>query len=82
MTTRAALHEAIDELPEGVLETLARALERLRDDPFQFMLDNAPMDDEPVTEAECAALDKARAQVAAGQVISNEEVTRLLEALR
>ena len=82
MTTRAAIHEAIDELPEGVLETLARALERLRDDPFQFMLDNAPIDDEPETEAERAGVTLAKAQLANGLGVPHDEVVRRLEALR
>lgn len=79
MTTRAAIHEAIDELPEGVLETLARALERLREDPFQFMLDNAPTDDEPESEAEREAVDRARASAA--PLFTTEQVGALLESM-
>jgi hypothetical protein len=81
MSTREALHEAIDELPDGVIETLARALERLRVDPVGFALDNAPIDDEPETEAEREAVAQARASLAAGRGIPDDEVGRILDAL-
>ncbi len=46
MSTREALHKEIDMLPDSVLETLFCAFGRQRDDPFRFMLDNAPIDEE------------------------------------
>ena len=82
MVTRAALHEEIDNLPDGVLETVSRAFERLRADRSRFMLDNAPVDDEPESEAEREGVALAKGQIAAGLGIPHEEVVRLLEAMR
>ena len=82
MTTREALHATIDQLPEGVLSAVGRALERLRDDPVQFARDMTPYDDEPESEYERRAVADARAQLAAGLGIAHNEVVRRLDALR
>ena len=81
MTTRAALHETIDELPEGLLETLALAIENLRTAPLKFVVDNAPYDDEPVSPAQTRAIAEGEADLAAGRVFSGAEVRRMVEEL-
>ena len=82
MSTREALHQELDELPDGVLETVSRALQRLREDPIQFAIDTAPFDDEPESEAEREGVARAKAQMAAGLGVSPEVVARLMDAMR
>jgi hypothetical protein len=55
--TRAELHDLVDRLPEAELAQV------------EFMLRsmNAPVDDEPVTEDDRAAMEQARRELAAGQ---------------
>ena len=79
MSTREALHKEIDMLPDSVLETLFCAFGRQRDDPFRFMLDNAPIDDEPESEVERAAVAIAKAST--GPFFTTEQVGELLEAM-
>ena len=70
MSTREALHAEIDRLPESVLEAVSNAFERLREDPFLFMLNNLPIDDEPLSAAGRAALE-------AGRVSTGPTLTRM-----
>jgi hypothetical protein len=56
--TRAELHRLVDELPEASLDPVARLLERARD-PTVAMLDASPLDDEPYTREEQAAVEAA-----------------------
>ena len=44
--------------------------------PALVALDNAPFDDEPVTDAEEALIEEARADVRAGRVVNHEDVKR------
>ena len=78
MSTREAVHAEVDQLPEGALETLSRALARWREDPMQFAIDTAPFDDEPESEAEREGVASAKAQIAAGLGVQPDEVVRLL----
>ena len=61
MTTRQALHDLVDRLPD---EQLAAAEERLSEltpisnEEFWKRLEDAPYDDEPLTEREIRALEK------------------------
>jgi hypothetical protein len=45
-------------------------------DPVERALANAPYDDEPVSEEEAREIAEARASLARGEGISNEEVLR------
>lgn len=78
--TRARLHELVDELPESELHAAKRFLEYLRNmgDPLLRALAEAPLDDEPLTPEDEAAIEEARAEYAAGKVLSHEEARRLL----
>jgi hypothetical protein len=56
-----------------------RLVERVRDsdfDPVLLAMLTAPLDDEPETDEERAAVAEAREDVAAGRLISHEEVRR------
>jgi hypothetical protein len=57
--TRAELHQIVDELPEASVEVAGQLLRRAAEEPEVAQLLMAPWDDEPVTEAEQAAVRKA-----------------------
>jgi predicted transcriptional regulator len=55
-----------------------RGLLALDGDPVLNALLNAPEDDEPVTQEEEEAVQRAREDIAAGRVYTHEEAKRLL----
>jgi hypothetical protein len=81
MEDRHALHTLVDELPEPELPAARRFLEYLRQHPphsLRLALDGAPLDDEPVTEDDLAAIREGFVDQARGETVSHEEVKRLL----
>ncbi|MBA3970326.1 MAG: hypothetical protein H0X52_09510 [Gemmatimonadetes bacterium] len=80
MTVKERLHHLVDVLPERELETAARVLEALHAtaDPVAWALDNAPLDDEPYTQEEQAAVEEAYEDVASGTTFTLDEVKREL----
>jgi len=81
MEDRETLHTLVDELPEPELRPARRFLEYLRlqaADPLRAVLDAAPLDDEPVTDDDLAAIREGLDEKAAGEVVAHEEVKRLL----
>lgn len=60
------LHLVIDKLSDEEAEAALRRIEALRNDPLVRFLDAAPIDDEPVTAEETAAIAEADADRAAG----------------
>lgn len=81
MEDRETLHTLVDELPEPELRPARRFLEYLRlqaADPLRAVLDAAPLDDEPVTDDDLAAIREGLQEKAAGEVVPHEEVKRLL----
>lgn len=62
MTTKERLHQLVDQLPESEVATAARLLEALRAtaDPVARLLDSAPIDDEPLTDEDLAAIREGR----------------------
>jgi len=79
--TRDAIRQLVDDLDENDLATAERLLRALRDtsseaDPLLRALANAPLDDEPETEEERAAVAVARQELAEGRGIPHEEVKR------
>ena len=78
MTTKEQLHHLVDQLPEREIPTAQRILEALRDtsDPVARLLDSAPMDDEPLTNEDRAAIEEGREQVRRGEVRAWAEVRR------
>lgn len=81
MEERQVIHILVDELPDDELVAAKRFLEYLRfrsKDPLRVFLDEAPLDDEPVTEEDRAAIHEGFAEKARGEVVSQEEAERLL----
>lgn len=78
MAPRDSLHRLVDTLPESELARAERVLEALREVaelPYR-PLEDAPLDDEPETPEERAAVEEARRDVAAGRVVSHAEAMR------
>jgi len=81
MEDRQALHTLVDELLEPELRPARRFLEYLRHQPadsLRLLLETAPLDDEPVTEDDLAAIREGLEEYARGETIPHEEVKRLL----
>lgn len=81
MGTRQGLHALVDELPEEKLAAAKRSLESLRqqgEDPLRSFLDDAPWDDEPLTEEDRVAIQEGLADKARGEVVSHDDLERLL----
>ena len=81
MTAKEELHQLIDALPESDFPKARRFLRSLSQqdvDPFLESLREAPLDDEPETPEEAAAVLEAREQLSRGELISDEELWRKL----
>jgi predicted transcriptional regulator len=77
LSTREAIHQLVDRLPDSELLAAKRALERLAGRPsLAEFLANAPIEDEPISPQEAAATREGWADVAAGRVSSDEEIDR------
>jgi predicted transcriptional regulator len=81
MTTaeaRTKLHDLIELLPNDDVPTALRILEALNfsSDPVPLALRDIPIDDEPETEEERAAVAEAHRDVKEGRVIPHDEVMR------
>lgn len=68
-TTRERLRELVDTLPEDRLGAAEDALEAL-------MKDGIPIDDEPVTDEDLAAIAEVRAELARGETVDHEDAMR------
>jgi hypothetical protein len=66
MTTREKAQKLLDELPESELEPVLEFIASRGEDPVLRLLENAPEDDEPVTDEDEAALEEAYAELDAG----------------
>jgi len=75
MDTRQHVHELVDQLDAGQLAAVGQLLEVMTD-PVARSLANAPVETEPVSTAEAAALDEAHAAIARGEGIPHEEILR------
>jgi hypothetical protein len=77
MTVKEKLHRLVDTLPDSELQTAERFLEYLNTvglTPLEHALMSAHEDDEEETEEEREATDRARADLAAGRVVSDEQL--------
>ena len=74
--SRDTLHHLIDRIPEEELPAAKRFLEYLVVSPAYRAALSAPPDDEPVTEADAAAIARTSHEVSAGIVISHDEILR------
>ena len=77
---RQNLKDLIDGLPERDLYAVKRYIQFLHyvDDPVAMSLAEAPLDDEPLTDEDIAALAEAEEDIKAGRLIPAEEVYREL----
>jgi predicted transcriptional regulator len=79
MEERQVLHVLVDELPDDELKAAKRFLEYLRfrsKDSLRVLLDEASLDDEPVTEEDLAAIREGLAEKARGEVVFHELAAR------
>jgi hypothetical protein len=81
MTAKEKLRERIETFTEEEAAETLRLLDR-RADALTVRLDNAPPDDEPVTEEEEAAVQIAREEIARGETISLDEIRAEFDAER
>ncbi len=66
MTTKERLHHAVDTMTEAEAAAALRTLAEASGDPVAWVLDHAPLDDEPEFEDEQQAVAAARADRARG----------------
>jgi hypothetical protein len=77
MTVKERLHQVVEEMSDEEAEAMLRRVEALRNDPFLRYLGAAPVDDEPVTPEEQAAVAEVDADRAAGAAtIPFDEIKR------
>ena len=68
-------HQLLEQLDPSQLAAVVQLLEVMTD-PLARSLANAPVDDEPVTADEAAALDEAHASISRGEGIAHEDILR------
>lgn len=80
MSPRDALHRLIDDLPEGEIPRAERVLQALKEaaEAPSYTLETAPMDDEPETPEEAAAVAQAWREHREGKSLTTEELKREL----
>jgi hypothetical protein len=61
MTVKERLHNAVEAMTDEEADAALRTLAEASGDPVAWMLDHAPLDDEPETEQERRAVAEARA---------------------
>jgi hypothetical protein len=77
MTVKERLHRVVEEMTDEEAETALRRIQTMRQDPFVRFLDQAPIDDEPITAEEEAAVAEVEADRAAGKpTIAFDDVKR------
>ena len=80
MTAKEELRQLVDELSEvEAAEALDLLAARRGRDALSEVLDNAPLDDEPVSEEEERAVQQAREEIARGETISLDQLKRELQ---
>jgi hypothetical protein len=75
MTAKEQLRRRIETFSENEAAEALRLLD-LRNDPVVAAFRDAPLDNEPFTEEDEAALAEARADLAAGRTVSLDEAMR------
>lgn len=80
MATKERLHELIDKLPENTTGAAEHFLEYLMDseDPVLRALWDAPLDTQPLTYEEAAALLQGWEDIKAGRTVPLEEIEQEL----
>jgi hypothetical protein len=78
MTAKERLRNLVDELSEQEAANALKLFEQPSDDPMVRALDNAPLDDEPTSPEEEAAVAEARAEYERGEFFEADEIKREL----
>ena len=80
--SRENIKRLIDELSDQELNAVGRYLcsLHLSEDPVAASLADVPVDDEPVTDADLKAINESDEDLAAGRVVTLEELRRELGA--
>jgi hypothetical protein len=81
MEERERLHALVDVLPDGELHVALRFLEFLETEgpaSHVWSIEDAPIDDEPLTADDEQALAEAERDLAEGRVVSHAEARRRL----
>ena len=80
--SREELKRLIDALSDNELHAVGRYICSLHpsEDPVAASLAHVPVDDEPVTDADRKAIDESDEDLAAGRVVTLEELRRELGA--
>ena len=76
---RRQAHALLDLLPAaklGAVRSLLEVMVQPEADPLARSLANAPVESEPISAEEAAALDQAHASIARGEGIPHEEILR------
>lgn len=79
MIARDDLRTMLDAIPDERLPAAREALARLTD-PVLLAFLNAPMDDEPLTDGDLAAIAESEADIARGDTVPLEEYLAELDA--
>lgn len=79
MTAKEQLRERVEQLTEQEAAATLRLLDQ-RTDALSRLLDDAPLDDEPTTPEEEAAVQEALEAAARGKTITLEELRAELDA--
>jgi hypothetical protein len=74
MTAKEKLCVVVEELSEGEAESALDYIASRKHDELGELLERAPVDDEPSTPEEEAAVEIARQELARGETISLEEI--------
>jgi hypothetical protein len=75
MTAKEKLRARVETLTEQAAETL-RLLDLRVGDPVLAAFRDVPLDEEPLTDDETAAIAEADADLVAGRVLTHEEILR------
>lgn len=75
------IRQLLDKLPERELHAAKRFMQYLvalseKEDPVLKAMENAPLDDEPLTKEDVKALDKAYRDIKEGRILSDKEFRR------
>ena len=78
MDNKATLHRLIDRLPDNKIPQVQAYLETINAGDLKALLAKAPEEDEMISAEEEAAVQQARADIAANGAISHEDARKML----
>lgn len=74
--SRLELHSLVDRIPDREILAAQRFLEYLAAPPACRAAQSAPVDDEPVTEADILAIERAQDDIQGGRISSHDDALR------